>query len=271
MSYHGVAHMDVDGGIVRVIVDLLVRSSGLLLVALAACRPGPAAPVYPGELQPPSRFGRDFLLHQRVVVRRGEAEHALQTALQVRGDTLTLIGLTPLGTRAFVLTQRGRDVSFTSSLPPDQQLPFEPRFVLHDVQRALLPVLDDRPMADGEHRVALGDEVVTERWAGRRLLERRFRRRAPPPGGELVIRYAGGYVYGEAPGPIELDNGWLGYRVELETLGYTPLARPSPGASGRYLPRAALTFARSASSEKGFWMRPASFSSTPRSAATLSV
>jgi hypothetical protein len=195
----------------------------LLPALLAGCRPRPAEPVYPGELQPPARFGRDFLLHQRVVFRRGEREHAIQTALQVRGDTLTLVGLTPLGTRAFVLTQRGLDVSFSSSLPPDQQLPFPPRFVLHDIQRALLPLIDERAMADGEHRVELGDEVVTERWAARRLLERRFRRRAPPPAGELVVRYGGGYVFGEAPGQIEIDNGWLGYRVELQTLGFQRL------------------------------------------------
>jgi hypothetical protein len=202
----------------------------LVLSTLAGCRPRPAEPVYPGELQPPERFGRDFLLHQRVVVRRGETENALQTALQVRGDTLTLVGLTPLGTRAFVITQRGADVSFSSSLPPERQLPIRPRLVLHDLQRALLPVLDDRPMADGEHRVALDDEVVTERWAGRRLLERRFRRRAPPPEGELVVRYGGGYVFGEAPGPIEIDNGWLGYHIELQTLGYQRLRGDVPTA-----------------------------------------
>lgn len=114
-------------------------------------------------------------------------------------------------------------MTFSSPLPADQQPPFPPRFVLHDLQRALLPVLDERPMADGEHRIELGDEVVTERWSGRRLLERRCRRRAPPPTGELVIAYAGGYTYGEAPGSISIDNGWLGYRVELETLEYRRL------------------------------------------------
>jgi len=199
-----------------------VAIGGALL--LAACRPRAPEPVYPGELQPPGRFGRDFLLHQRLLFRRGETEQALQTALQVRGDTLTLVGLTPLGTRAFVITQTGLDLAFTSSLPEDQQLPFPPRFVLHDVQRALLPVLDSRALGDGEHRQELGDEVVTERWQGRRLRERRFRRRAPPPAGEVVVVYGGeGYVFGEAPGPIEIDNGWLGYRVLLTTLGYQPL------------------------------------------------
>ena len=46
----------------------------------------------------------------------------MRTALQHRGDTLTIVGLTPLGTRAFVLQQQGLDVSFTSYLPEEESL-----------------------------------------------------------------------------------------------------------------------------------------------------
>lgn len=196
-----------------------------LMATLLVCRPHTApGPSYPGELQHPHRFTTDFLLVQQLVFQRGDTEQSLQTALQHRSDTLTLIGLTPLGTRAFVLQQEGLEVSFTSSLPEDQELPFPPRFILYDIQRTLLPVLDDRPLNDGEHRLQLDDEVVVEEWQNHRLQERRFRRRRGDPPGELVITYNDeGFVYGEAPGSIEIDNGWLGYHLSLTTLSYRRL------------------------------------------------
>lgn len=200
-----------------------------LLLALTAmlcvCRPhATPEPSYPGELQHPRRFSTDFLLVQQLVFQRGEIEQSLQTALQHRGDTLTLIGLTPLGTRAFVLQQVGLEVSFTSSLPEDQEPSFPPHYILYDIQRTLLPVLDDRPLSDGEHRLELGDEVVRERWQNAHLLERRYQHRSYEPPGELTIVYGdGGFIYGEEPGSIEIDNGWLGYRLSLTTLSYRRL------------------------------------------------
>ncbi len=204
------------------------KTNVALLIALtlgvAACQAETTAgPRYPGELQPPDRFTRDFLLRQQLVFRCGEVEHSLQTALQHHGDTLTLIGLTPLGTRAFVLRQQGLEVAFTSHLPEEQELPFSPRCILFDIQRTLLPVLDERAYGDGEHRIQLGDEVVRERWEGGRLLERRFRRRSGEPSGELMITYHDSYFYNEAPGRIVIENGWLGYQITLTTLDYLDL------------------------------------------------
>jgi len=207
-----------------------------LVACLSTCRPQQAPePEYPGALQEPSRFSVDFLLVQELLFRRGEVEEGMRTALQHRGDTLTLVGLTPLGTRAFVLQQRGLDVSFTSYLPEDESLPFPPRFILYDIQRTLLPVLDDRPLSDGEHRLELGDEDVVERWRGHRLLERRYRRRDGDPSGELVITYGeGGYLFGTAPPSIEIDNGWLGYQLTLTTTSYQRL--DGAGTTGSSLP-----------------------------------
>lgn len=184
-----------------------------ILAGCPASRPAPTAAV---ELRPPEAFVGDFLLQQQLTFERGEVTQTLQTALQRQGDTLTLIGLTPMGTRAFVLTQTGDEVTFTSHLPEDRPLPFPPRQVLLDIQRTLLPVVGPGRLDDGEHE---GDGV-TERWRGGRLRERRFRTAE----GEVVIRYGDeGYLFGERPGRLEVDNGPMGYRLTLETLAFQPL------------------------------------------------
>lgn len=196
----------------RMALALALTAASLLL----SCQP--PQPLYPGQLQPPSRFGPDFLLRQEIVFRRGETEASLQTALQHRGDELTLIGLTPLGTRAFVLQQRRDEVELTSHLP-EGELPFPARFILLDINRTLLP-FDEPPTSDGQRRLRTDDETLDETWRDGRLVERRFERRRGRPRGEIVIRYSDGHRFGEQPGQIDLDNGWLGYQLTLRTLAY---------------------------------------------------
>ncbi len=164
------------------IVRLLAVTALTTFIAVG-CRPRNAVPVSLGILRPPADFSVDFLLQQRLTFTRGDVERTLQTALQRRGDELVLIGLTPLGTRAFVVQQQGLEVSAQSHLPGDEPLPFPPRAVLIDVQRALLPVLDGPPPSDGRRSGERAGEAVSERWANGRLVERRFRRLSNDPEG----------------------------------------------------------------------------------------
>lgn len=198
------------------------RSAAVALLALAAlaCGGRGRGPEDPGVLRPPRELGADFLLRQSIEVRLEGAEpFRLEVALQHRGDSLTLVGLTPLGTRAFVIEQHGLEVSFTSHMPPDRAPPLDPRAVLLDLQRALMPVLATAgPLDDGLHRGELGGDVVSELWQAGRLHERRFRRIDGSPPGEVVVTYEGGLVPGESPPRIELDNPRLGYRLVVTTL-----------------------------------------------------
>jgi len=204
---------------------------GGLLLLVAGCGPR-IPPGYREALRRPEQFDHDFLLRQRLVFRRGEVVGTLETALQRRGPTLTFIGLTPFGTRAFVLQQRGSEVSFTSYLPEGELL-FPPRYILLDLQRTLLPVLSRDPLSDGTHRDRRGEMEVTEIWRDGRLRERRFRPISGRSAGELVITYPGeGYGFGEAPGRLELHNGWVGYELILTPLAYQRLEDPT-GADGR--------------------------------------
>lgn len=187
----------------------------LVLAALAAgCASAGGRAGSSFDLSPPSALGPDFLLHQSLEVERGGQRTRFEAALQHRGETLTLLGLTPLGTRAFLIEQQGLEVTFTSFLPEDRELPFPPRLILLDVQRVLLPLLGEGPLSDGVHRGERGGEIVEETWRGGRLLARRFRSRE----GEISISYEGGMAPGEAPARVVLENGRLGYRLEITTL-----------------------------------------------------
>lgn len=193
-----------------------------LLAPAAGCRPG-RPPESSWTLRRPEAFPRDFLLRQRLVFRMGEVEESLETALQRRGDGLTLIGLTPFGTRAFVLQQRGLDVSFESHLP-EGELPFPPRLILDDVQRTLLPLLSRQPLADGEHRGRMDGDEVVEIWRHGRLIQRSFRGISREGPEEITIAYGDeGYGFDEPPNRIEIHNGRRGYELVLETLAYQRL------------------------------------------------
>ncbi|MCX4247042.1 DUF3261 domain-containing protein [Paraliomyxa miuraensis] len=194
---------------------------GLVVLLAVGCRPKAPPGSYPGELVEPSSVARDFMLRQRAEGSYGEREVAFEAVVQKQGDTLMVLTLTPYGSRAFLVEQKGQEVRVEKFIPRD--LPFDPRFILLDVQRVFLKGLPDGPRDDGWHRQRIDDEIVRERWEGGRLHERTYARRDRQPKGEIVVRYEGGWVPGERPPSIELHNGWFGYRLVLDTSDYQVL------------------------------------------------
>jgi hypothetical protein len=197
-------------------------SARFVLAAALACgcgaiRPAPTAqaPEYPGVLNPPPEGG-DFIRSQKVVARYRGRTNSFSAVLQKRAGTLTLIGMTPFGSKAFVIEQVGTEVKFTSYLP--QEVPFPPRYVLFDIHRVYFGGLGGAPLPDGEHVAEKDGERIREVWKGGRLFERAFTRLAADPPGVMVIVYQGGMAPGTSPAQIELDNGWLGYHLSIATL-----------------------------------------------------
>jgi hypothetical protein len=218
----------------------------LLVVVLAGCAgpgsgPPPGAMTYPGELQAIETVPGAFFWRQHVVghLAAGAAgpgsaarEEGFDAAVQKRGARLTVIGLAPWGSRAFTLVQEGKVVTFTKEL--DEELPFPPEAILQDLHRTWFKGWTGAPRPDGTHTDTAPDgETITERWEGGRLLERRFTRRdAPGPTdrrrasgaraastAEIVVTYGEGLAdLGAPPRKAVLDNGWFGYRLEVETL-----------------------------------------------------
>lgn len=195
-----------------------------------ACRPRPPATQPGGEganpaseipLLDPSTVPGDFMLRQHIEGEYGERRVAFEAIVQKQGNTLLVLTLTPYGSRAFAITQTGQDVTVEKFISRD--LPFDPRFILLDVQRVFLMGLPDAPLEDGWHRARARGELIRERWEGGKLFERRYRRRDRNTKGEILVDYAGGYTPGERPPAITLKNEPFGYALRLETSDYQPL------------------------------------------------
>ena len=202
----------------------------LFLLVIASCSSTQAQrgpPVeYPGELRPPSDFGADFMMRQKIEAKFNQGQElAFEAVLQKQGDKLTLLGLTPFGSRAFLLEQVGKTVSFQNYV--NRELPFPPRYILLDIQRTIyLEAVRD----EGTHQVETAEEVMTETWQGGRLMERRVRRKSGEPQGELIIQYRGGMIPGEPPEWIHFVSGWFGYELKIQTTESRALGSTNSGA-----------------------------------------
>ena len=176
--------------------------------------PGPG---YPGELISTADMGRDFLARQRLKGTFGEQEFAFEAVLQLHKGTLTVLGLTPFGTKAFVLTQTGTEVEFKPLI--DREIPFPPEYMLQDIHRAWLWHAR-LPWADAPPSEA---ERVTEQWSENGLVRRSFVRLDGQPPGEIRIDYIGGHRTGRPAKQVVLENGWFGYRLEIQTTDWRML------------------------------------------------
>jgi hypothetical protein len=202
---------------------LLGVSLGSLGLLACAGNPPPAGgkpkpPDYPGELVDSARLPQ-FTMRQRITARFQGREESLSCVLQSADGVLSLLVLTPFGSRALLLEQGGTAVSVTNYV--GRELPFPPRFILLDVHRTLFRGLPGAPLADGAHEGVDRDEQIGERWQAGRLLERSFRRADGKPAGLIAVRYEGGMRGNQPPARIDYDNGWLGYQLIIQTLEWS--------------------------------------------------
>lgn len=212
----------------------------LLLSAVAGCRSTQApAPLderdYPGTLQPPANLAVEAVWQQRVVAQwhppgQEPQRRGFDAALQRRGDELTVLGLSPMGSIGFTITQSDDGIAVDNRMQDQLRIP--PRFILLDVQRAFYPIaaLDaeaaaaaDTSAADGERSAVVDGERVTERREGGVLRERRFERVDGTPAGTITITYEWGQADWALPTRALLDNGWFGYQLTIDTHSETRL------------------------------------------------
>lgn len=209
-----------------------MKQAALLLLVVAASstfgcsmQPPPAANpverVYEGALVDVAPFGADYIARQRVEGRHGDARFRFSAVLQKSGGTLTLLALTPIGTRAFVLEQTGEDVTFTPYV--DRDLPFPPRYILIDIHRSLFVGIGSTPLADGQHIAHRFNEQITEQWEGGKLQVRSFRRDTGRPSGAVEVEYFGWTDFGVPATEVRLSNEWFGYELTITTESYDPL------------------------------------------------
>jgi hypothetical protein len=205
------------------------RSSRLLaLAAVAALAPSCAhrAPAPPPaaaaptakDLPRPDAIPGLFTVRQKITARSQHGGGGFEAVLQKKPGEVLLIGLTPFGSRAFLLRQTDGDVALTTYIQRD--LPFPPTYILLDIHRVLGAWLGPPP-ADGERVGQVGGERIREVWRGGGLVQRTFTEvdggvRAEPPG-DVTITYTGVGPAG-LPASVQLVNGRFGYSLTIETV-----------------------------------------------------
>jgi len=196
----------------------------MLALALAACTPRPSQPPDPSQMRYPGVLATsqalaaypDFLARQSLVGRYGPREVHGEVVVQKRGGSLTLIGMSAFGSKAFVIQQDAEGVRSQEILPGS--LPFPAQFMLLDVHRSMFMGLSEK--TDGTHRGRREGEAITEIWQGGKLLRRDFRRLDRRPRGTISIEYVGGMTGSRPPAKIVVDNQWFGYTVEISTVSW---------------------------------------------------
>lgn len=188
----------------------------LLLCAACAAKHVPPERPRPELLRPPGALPYDFMWRQRVTAIWPTGQQNFEAVLQKRDGELSMLGLSALGMPGFVLTLHA-DGSLDVTNRTGQALPFEPSYILADVERVYFPWLPPvAPGFSGERSGRAHGAFVRERFANGRLLQREFER----PNGKATDKVRIDYRFtqsGDAPLHVTLDNGFHRYRLEIET------------------------------------------------------
>lgn len=208
---------------------VFVALLGALSINCAARTQGTSTPlmnqsVGPGPLLPIETASQDFFAEHQVEISWEGNSRNFRAVLQKRGDTLELIMLGPMEQPVVRVFQHGEDVGMERII--QRALPFEPEYILADVQKAFLPWTHDRnDLIDGEELVQEG-VYETLHWrqvsTAEGIQERRFWR--DDIGEEVSLRVV--YEYegdGQTPSAVTLDNTWLSYTLRIQTLRWAPL------------------------------------------------
>jgi hypothetical protein len=175
----------------------------------------------PGTLVATYDIPGSFLIRQQLRFRFGDEEGSFEAVVQKLCDEVRVVGLTPFGSPAFAIHQRGLDVRVESYLPGPW--PFDPRQILLDVHRIYFVPIAEAAPPDAIYAIRHGDETLFDRWSAGRLVERTFRRVDGDPPGRIVVTYPGGVTRGSAPREVRLENERYDYEITVTTLSRTEL------------------------------------------------
>ena len=207
----------------QTIVATVERTAGpVLFMALGLCLTlgcGAAHVDRENTLPSISELGPDFFYRQTIDGRRDGTRFFMNVVVQKEASQLTIVGLTPMGTRAFAISQRENQNELEIQTSTD--LPFPADRIVRDLHDALAktppgaPTLENATRADGTHRFEHRGNRVTETWSSGRLRRRLFLRRAHR---RTEIRYEGGWDLRSTPPALWLESTRPSYTLRIETL-----------------------------------------------------
>ena len=170
---------------------------------------------YRGPLVDPATIPGDFLWEQRVSAIHGEKKGAFDAVLQKRGAELLILGLTPMKTRGFALTQRNAEFEYKQFVP--FELPFSPASILYDVHRCFFYELLGSFPSSGVRQGSFEQERLVDEFEGGHLIRRVFEN-VSDTSASITIEYSPpGYFQGVPPRTVSLKNGGYGYQLTVTT------------------------------------------------------
>ena len=179
----------------------------------------------PAPVRPASLIDYDFMWRQEVTADWGERSQSFEAVLQKVGSQLSLVGLSPAGRPGFQLVQENNSISFENL--SNREFPFEPAYILADIQCAFFPWVTNPPH-DGQAQVSIdGFNLVEVRSAGLPIT-RTFTRDDAQDAGTLVVNYvwradSAANEPGDAPFQVSIVSEWYGYTLIIRTLEQTRL------------------------------------------------
>lgn len=180
-------------------------------------------------------LGASFQWRQRVTARFGDKKQSFEAVLSKQPGQLQLLGLGPMGTVGFVLqlnqSDKGRlpEVEFSNRSPIS--FPFDPRYILLDIQRVYYPWLEALTEAEGKRpslsrQGQVRGQAIVETWQLGRLEERRFSALSNTArssansalSSQVVVSYSGWQAGQVAAARVVLQDPQRGYELVIETL-----------------------------------------------------
>lgn len=165
-----------------------------------------------GVLVSTEGLGPPFVVQQRIQGRYQGGDASMDCVVQLSGGKLTVLGLTPFGTRAFVIEQKGIEVTFQKFVERD--LPVQPEAVLYDLHRVFFRALP-KPEGDGVREAQDQGELVRETWQDGHIVERRFQGLEGPVPTLVVVKFEGAPAPVVAP-HVTITNTAYAYKLEID-------------------------------------------------------
>lgn len=197
-----------------------------IAMALASCSsprstPSTAVPAVSSsgfseaQLLPVSAYPGDFQWQQRVTATWPEGKRSFSAVLSKADGALRLVGLDPMGRVGFTLELGpGQRVKLESHA--SVRFPFDPRFIILDVQRIFYP-WSERPLEGGRRRVVRPETVIVEEVSEGRLKKRIFEQRGERAQIEGVVTYEYEKELAGVPSRATYQNLLRGYRLVIDT------------------------------------------------------